>query len=154
MLILKHKWDNPSVKWLEDDIQVAVSTALRRVEKSLNSFTFSSDQNAGKRSKSEGAKKKAMGMRSGETDLRVYLPDGKLWMPELKTKHGTLTDSQKLRHPILVALGHDVTVHKCKTPIDGIEQILMGLSKRLNCEWNNLMVIADIDSHRTRRGAV
>lgn len=149
MRIIKEKWDNPSIDWIEDEVQAAIVTALSRIEKQLKSFSFAADMNAGKRSKGDGARKKALGMRAGESDLRVYLPHGKLWMPELKMNHnGVVSAAQRERHGHLQRLGHDVEVLWCETPWHGVEQIIDGLSKRLGCEKDKLWACADVGSRR------
>lgn len=47
----------------------------------------------------------AQGMQRGEPDLRLYFSSAHLVMIELKGENGKLTDSQKVRIPILRGLG-------------------------------------------------
>lgn len=78
------------------------------------SFTIAGDMNAGRRSRNESMKAKATGIAAGDPDLRVYLPGGELRLIEYKNAEGVLTDSQKVRHPLLAALGHPVvTLRVC-----------------------------------------
>lgn len=68
--------------------------------------------NGGQRSKAVAGKLKAEGVRSGIPDICVPLPSqgfSSLRL-ELKAKGGQLTDSQKLRMPMLRALGNQVAV--------------------------------------------
>lgn len=144
MLHINNKWNDLSIEWDEDSIQAALATVLHRIEKETKSFSFSADMNAGKRSKGDGAKKKAMGMRRGESDIRIYLPAGKIWLIELKTKDGPVRKDQRDRHATLRSLGHDVMVLHCPTPLYAVEQVVMGLSSRLNRESSELMGFANI----------
>ena len=121
--ILDMPWDLP-MKWKEDDIQMAVSETLRRMEIETNAFTFAADQNAGRRSWKMGAKLKAMGMRAGEPDVRIYLGDGQMVHVELKTKKGSLSSSQRDRHELLRGLGHEIYVVKAGTPAEAVESVL------------------------------
>ena len=75
--------------------------------------------NAGKRSISQAVRCKAMGLTPGETDLRIYLKNGKLIHIELKTAKGRLSPAQGLRHQQLRALGHTVHVVQESDPDTG-----------------------------------
>lgn len=52
----------------------------------------------------------ATGVKRGEPDLRLYFEAGRLVMIELKGDKGKLTDSQKIRIPILRGLGFIVHI--------------------------------------------
>jgi hypothetical protein len=123
-------WHQPA-KWSEDDLAMAVATRLRQLERA-HPFSFAHDQNAARRSKTGGAKAKAMGMRPGEPDIRVYLPQGRIGHIEIKTSNGVVSRAQRQRHDDLRALGHDVRVLVADTPgaaADRAEAIVM--------EWLN-----------------
>lgn len=151
MLICKYKWDNSTVNWLEEDMQAACATALRRIEKHLKDkglelFTFAADQNGGKRSRKAGAKAKAQGMVSGESDLRIYLAESQLWLVELKRlRKGRISPEQIVRHKKLERLGHPVTVFFIATPMAAVNQVVHGLAKRINYATDELMGIAKGD---------
>jgi hypothetical protein len=129
-------WYEPA-DWSEDDLAMAVATRLRRLERD-HLFTFAHDQNAARRSRTGGAKAKAMGMRPGEPDVRVYLPHSRIGHIELKAPNGSVSDAQRQRHADLRALGHDVRVLRADTPgaaADQAEAIVM--------EWLNKEAIDD-----------
>jgi hypothetical protein len=113
-------WYTPA-DWSEDDLAMAVATRLRRLERT-HPFTFAHDQNAASRSKTGGAKAKAMGMRPGEPDVRVYLPQSRIGHIELKTPEGTVSDAQRQRHQALLNLGHDVRILRAGTPGEAADQ--------------------------------
>lgn len=79
------------------------------------SFTIAGDMNAGRRSRNESVKAQATGIAAGDPDLRLYLSGGRLRLIEYKNVEGTLTASQKVRHPLLAALGHQVVTLKVAT---------------------------------------
>jgi hypothetical protein len=106
--------DAESGKWSEDFCQMYVIQEARRA-----GYDVAASLEAGKRSKVTGSRLKAMGMVSGEPDLRFYLPRGKIKMVELKTAKGKLSDKQLKRHEELLLLGHDVATVYCENPVDG-----------------------------------
>ena len=72
-------------------------------------------------------------MGNGFTDLKFYLPGGRMCLIELKRKKGVLTGSQKERHPKLAMLGFTVHVVKATIPGDGwfqVANILLSKVKR------------------------
>jgi hypothetical protein len=77
----------------------------------------------GKRTKSGGARAKAMGMTAGVPDLLFWFQEGRIKPIELKTANGTLNAAQKLFHPIIKALGFQVDVVYAKSPMDGWIQV-------------------------------
>lgn len=122
-ILHRHLWNDNSLPWTEDDLQMAIVEQLNKREL-LGGFTFAADMNAGKRSKKLGAKLKLLGLTPGETDLRIYLNDGRIGMIELKKAKGTVSKSQKERHKLLKSLGHDVRVVKAGCPQDAVDQTL------------------------------
>lgn len=86
------------------------------------SFTIAGDMNGDFRSKRAAVKATATGIAAGDPDLRIYLPNGELRLIEYKNGEGTLTASQKKRHPLLAALGHPVVTIKVKTEAEAVEQ--------------------------------
>lgn len=121
-------WNDDSLPWLEEHLQMAIAEALHKREK-LGGFTFAADQNGMRSSKRTGHKAKLAGMRPGEADIRIYLNDGRLGMIELKTKKNSLSKSQKERHALLKSLGHDVRVVKAGCPQDAIDQVMVILDE-------------------------
>ncbi|RVL38001.1 VRR-NUC domain-containing protein [Sinorhizobium meliloti] len=79
------------------------------------SFTIAGDMNGDYRSKRAAVKASATGIAAGDPDLRVYLPNGVLRLIEYKNAEGKPTASQKIRHPLLAALGHPVETLKVAT---------------------------------------
>jgi hypothetical protein len=104
-------WSRADIPWREDHLQMAVATYLRRAN-----VTFAADQNEGRRSPRDGARRKAMGMAAGEPDLRIYLPGGRTLFVELKRKSGRLSDAQEWRHEELRRLGFQVETVYAATP--------------------------------------
>lgn len=117
--LLRYPESDATVNWSEDDLQMTVVRTLRRL-----GVCHAADQNAAKRSKRDGARRKVLGMVAGEADVRLYLPGGRLVMVEIKAWRGTLSDAQKARHAELRALGFDVHVLKAKTPADAVAKII------------------------------
>lgn len=115
---MKYNLDDVDAPWTEDDHQLVVAQWLRR-----HGYVFAADQNAGKRSKKDGAKRKLMGMTAGEPDIRVYLPYGRLCLIELKKWKGRRPKTQMDRHEALSAVGHPVHTIEGRTPHDTIVQL-------------------------------
>ncbi len=112
---------NPKTKFEEWEIQ---NGAVRRLQKMILAGTpiaYAGDMNAGRRGPREMTRAVATGMMAGEPDLRVYMPGGRLGFIEFKTRKGVLSDSQKVRHPLLRGLGFPVTVIKVATPEEAAE---------------------------------
>lgn len=118
----RNLWDDPSLPWTEEMMQIAVVEKLHKREK-LGGFTFAADQNGMRSSKRTGQKAKLAGMRAGEADLRFYLNDGRLGMIEMKTKKNSVSKHQKERHKLLKSLGHDVRVVKAGCPQEAIDKV-------------------------------
>jgi hypothetical protein len=112
-------WARADIPGREDHLQMAVSTVLRR-----QGIVFAADQNEGRRSPRDGARRKAMGMTAGEPDLRIYLPGGRVLFVELKTKRGRLSDAQEWRQEQLRALGHRVETVYAATPSEAVIKVL------------------------------
>ena len=86
------------------------------------SFTIAGDMNGDYRSKRAAVKATATGIAAGDPDLRVYLPGGVLRLIEYKNAEGTLTASQRKRHPLLDALGHPVVTLKVASEVEAAEK--------------------------------
>lgn len=130
-LIISGCNDDESLPWLEEHLQMAVAQALRQKEENHGGFTFASSLEGVKLSKSQAMRAKTQGMRSGEPDIRVYLPGGKIWFIELKRSGGVVSKTQKERHKDFSDLGHDVTVIMAKTPKQAVDMVMDGLNVRL-----------------------
>ncbi|NKJ03120.1 VRR-NUC domain-containing protein [Rhizobium sp. SG741] len=70
-------------------------------------FTLAGDQNAAKRGPTARAEALAAGLTAGEHDVRIYMTGGRLGLIENKVGNAKLEPSQKIRHPLLAALGFD-----------------------------------------------
>lgn len=114
-------WDDPTLNWLEDHLQIAITEEFGKLERVLP-FTFAADMNGLRTSKRSAARAKAAGMRSGEPDLRIYLNDGRIGFIELKRKNGVTSKKQKDRHKQLRDLGHDVRVLKAACPREAVDK--------------------------------
>lgn len=112
---MKHDWGDESVKWTEADLQMGVGFVLRQLEEK-GRLTWAADMNAEGRSVRRGARLKHQGMRAGEPDIRVYLPEGRLLLIELKRAKGTLSRDQSERHATLDKFGHPVATVKGLCP--------------------------------------
>lgn len=86
------------------------------------SFTLAGDMNGDFRSRQAAVKASATGIAAGDPDLRIYLPNGRLRLIEYKGAIGRLTDSQRIRHPLLNALGHPVVTVKIAIEEDAASQ--------------------------------
>jgi hypothetical protein len=78
----------------EEALQRAAVTYLRLLEK-RGKLLFYHPPNGGRRSKSEGARFKAAGVKPGVSDLAFVLPGGQAAFIELKAPGGRLSPSQK-----------------------------------------------------------
>lgn len=107
---------------LEWQLQAAQVRALRALPEYGKQFLLASGMEAGKRGSTATAQAKAAGMTSGEPDLRVYLPNGKVGLIENKVGRASLEASQLARHPALAAIGHPVTVIRAITEEDAARQ--------------------------------
>ncbi len=111
-------WGALDYPWKEDHLQMAVACELRR-----RGVLFAADQNEGRRSLRDGARRKAMGMAAGEPDLRIYLPGGRVVFIELKTNAGRLSPAQEWRQEQLRQLGHRVETVYARTPRDAVDRV-------------------------------
>lgn len=119
------------INWLEEHLQMALAQALKQKEDNHGGFTFAASLEGVRLSKSQAGRAKCMGMRSGEADIRIYLPGARIWHVELKKWDGKVNASQKARHKELIDLGHDVTIIYAKTPQECVDKVMEGLSLRL-----------------------
>lgn len=106
----------------EWELQAAQVRALRKMPEYGKRFLLAGDQNAAKRGPRAQAEAIAAGLTPGEADVRIYLDKGRLRMIENKVGSASLTESQKVRHPALAKLGHDVTVLRAVTEADAAAQ--------------------------------
>lgn len=90
-------------------------------------FEFAGDMNAGKRN---GSRAKLCGLKAGETDLRLYLPGGRLKMIELKAHGGKLSADQKERHKKLRAMGFEIVTVQADYPEEAVDEC-----RTLLMEW-------------------
>lgn len=81
------------------------ASTIEDVQSGRGKFTLAADQNAARRGKQASVQAKAAGMTAGEHDVRIYMAGGFLGLIENKVGKAALQDSQKLRHPLLDALG-------------------------------------------------
>lgn len=99
----------------EWELQAAQVRALKAMPEYGKRFALAGDQNAAKRGPRAQAEAIAAGLTPGEADVRIYLDGGRLRMIENKVGRAPLTDSQRVRHPLLAALGHPVEVVRATT---------------------------------------
>lgn len=97
-------------------LQIEVCAGLDQMIGEGAPFAYAASLEGVRLTKSQAQLAKAQGMKAGEPDLRFYLPGGRVFFVELKAEGGKLNAAQKLRHPILQALGLVVHVVKATTP--------------------------------------
>ncbi|WP_271025302.1 VRR-NUC domain-containing protein [Rhizobium sp. RCAM05973] len=68
-------------------------------------FTIAGDQNSAKRGPKARMQAIAAGMAAGEHDVRIYMIGANLGLIENKVGNAPFEPSQKVRHPLLAALG-------------------------------------------------
>lgn len=100
-------------EWL---IQSHMIAEFNRLEADGWELSAVGDMNAGKRSPTAAQMAKAMGMKAGETDVRVYASGGRIFLIEIKLVDGVVSEDQIARHDRLRALGHRVFVPFLGTP--------------------------------------
>lgn len=96
-------------------LQAAMVAEFNKLEAEGWPLSAVGDMNAARRGYAEAAKCKAMGMKAGEPDVRVYLESGKLVLIEVKVGNGALSPAQVERHGRLRWLGHTVGVARLTT---------------------------------------
>lgn len=74
--------------------------------------------NQGNRSGAMRGQAKATGLQAGAVDVRVYLPEGRMALLELKRAKGVVSPAQKSWHSLLASLGHVVHVVRGGTPAE------------------------------------
>lgn len=121
--LLKHDWHDEGINWLEEDLQQAIIMRMRQRKEHGDLFRIVGDMNAGKRSKTTGARLKAAGMQTGEPDMRIYVHGGFTVFVELKRGTGKVSDAQDAWHDVLADLGFDVWLLRATTPADAVEKM-------------------------------
>ncbi len=89
----------------EDNLQRACAQLLD-YHVALGRLRFSAVPLGGKRGKTEAARLKGLGVRSGCPDIIVAMKDGRTIWLELKSPDGTLKPAQKKWRDDLLKLGH------------------------------------------------
>ena len=93
----------PVLEWRH---QAAIIRRLRQMIKSGITFAVAGDMNGLPIFSAQmKVKAKATGMTSGEHDVRVYMPGGRLGLIEVKGAEGVVSDEQEKRHALLASLG-------------------------------------------------
>jgi len=110
------------------------ASTIEDVHSGKGKFTLAADQNAARRGKQASVQAKAAGMMAGEHDVRIYMAGGFLGLIENKVGKAALQDSQKLRHPLLDALGfRRQVVIRATSPDEmarlGVEQVKAWLAE-------------------------
>lgn len=118
-LLSRGDWDNPDAGWLEEHIQAAVVTNLRR-----GGVTFEVGMEGVRLSKGQRGRAKVQGMDAGKADIKILLAGGRTIHVELKRKGGRVSSEQAEWHARLRDLGFEVHVVFATCPQDGIDQIM------------------------------
>ncbi len=113
--------DVPAI-YKEEHLQIAVAAYLDGLAR-LNVLAWNHPPNEGKRHPASGAKLKKCGMKAGEPDCVIYLPDARTIFIELKLLKGALSDNQKNRHGVLINLGFPVHTIKAGTPQQAVNAV-------------------------------
>ena len=121
---------------LEEDMQAAMATALRKMPDYGKRVLFAGDMNAERRGHKARTKAIKTGMAAGEPDMRIYGDGGRLLLIENKVGTSPLTNSQEKRHPALAAIGHPVTVVRATAPEDAAEQAVRVVRAWLDYDKN------------------
>jgi hypothetical protein len=137
--LIRYHHADTAAPWTEDDLQMAIVQALRRL-----GVTFATDPNPGRQSKRAGGKRKALGLVAGEPDIRLYLPGGRTVFIELKKWTGAVSKEQKARHAELRALGFDVHIVKAKTPADAVYGVMEAIEIAKDDMRTDIDIIATI----------
>lgn len=85
---------------------------VRMIESDYPLFRVSAVPNGGSRNLREASNLKLMGVRAGEPDLILRLPEGAYWNLELKTDRGRLSPAQKKFREDCERLGHKYFIIK------------------------------------------
>jgi hypothetical protein len=94
-------------EWL---LQAHMMAEWNKLESEGWAFSAVGDMNAARRSPQTAMQCKAMGMKAGEPDVRLYGYPARILFLEVKTTKGKKSDAQDARHDRLAALGHTVLV--------------------------------------------
>lgn len=99
-------------------LQAAMIAEWNQCEAEGYALSAVGDMNAGKRSYQTAMQCKAMGMKAGEPDCRLYGYPARVMFVEVKTAKGKKSDAQDKRHDRLAELGHTVLVVAPKDQVD------------------------------------
>ena len=121
--LLKHDWSDDTVNWLEEDMQQAIIMRMRQRKDHGELFRIVGDMNAAKRTKALGARLKAAGMQTGETDMRIYMNYATTYFVELKRTGNPASPEQVSWHLILNKFGFDVWIVTARNPDDAVAQM-------------------------------
>ena len=139
-LLLTHAEDDESVPWLEDHLQMAVARELLRLEDEREDFTFAADMSGmAAANKRVAGRAKLMGMRSGETDLRLFFAGSRILQIEMKALKTPVSDEQKARHALLRSMGFRVEVVRATCPADAVKQVMALVDEYLLREANGIL---------------
>lgn len=108
------QWPPDNTQWKEDYIQMWIVREANRL-----GLVFHGDQNAAKRT--DGSKRKLLGMRSGWPDLCFWTP--RLVYIELKTLVNVQSDNQKKLQDIANTLGIEYHLVKALDGQDGWNKV-------------------------------
>ena len=123
------------MKFSEDVLQVTMARYLAKVEaQGIHPMTYAADQNAARRGRTAGPLAKLMGMRRGETDLRIYLPEGRLISIEVKKATGRMSTDQLARHQQLEDLGFTAVTIWASSPPDAVYALRAALREQ-GVDW-------------------
>lgn len=136
------KYNRDSGRWSETAIQEYIVTRLRSDAKSgKHKLLIASDANSRKSNQYIKAKEKRTGLLTGHPDLRIYLPNGKLLLVELKIGNNSFSNGQLSVCKELAKLDYPIAVIRANTPIHGYSCVLHFIksdykSGITNIEWN------------------
>lgn len=84
---------------------------------------FAASLEGAKRNAYQAQMAKAMGMKAGEPDLRLYFEGGRTVFVELKSGNGPLNKAQRERIPMLRGLGFTVHVVKAACEAEAVAAV-------------------------------
>lgn len=110
-------------KYIEDELQIACATWLACEERLHGDIIGYHVPNGGRRSKSEGARFKRMGVRAGVADLIIHTDMPTTVYVELKAKDGRLNANQKKFRDSVKHLGFDYHIIRTDYPIEAVGKL-------------------------------